>query len=84
MDFVDAFVGASNFSTPTGGMEACWCARIKEAVLGFLSRQEEYLVHNMHLCYYVTMVEHESGFGSELYFRIADISFISIPRQAAV
>jgi hypothetical protein len=44
----------------------------------------EYLVHNMHLCYYVIMVEHESGFGSDLYFRIADISFISIPRQAAV
>jgi hypothetical protein len=33
-----------NFSTPTGGMEACWCARIKETVLGFLSRQEEDLL----------------------------------------
>jgi hypothetical protein len=41
MDFVDASMAASIFFAPTGGMEACWCARIKEAVLEFLSSQDK-------------------------------------------
>jgi hypothetical protein len=41
MAFVDDSAAASNLSAPTGGMGACWCARIKEGSLGFLSHQDK-------------------------------------------
>jgi hypothetical protein len=36
------------FFSLTGSVGGCWCARIMEAVLGFLSRQDKYLLNACH------------------------------------